>query len=513
LSVLNDREAGVCLHLTSLPDAYGIGTLGVSALRFLEVMSASGLRVWQFLPTGPTAFGDSPYQTTSVFAGNPMLLDLRELASQGLVTASELEPLQRLSTASVDFDRLVPLKSQLLARAAERFERTASSEARAAREQFIAENDDLWLHDYAMFEVLKAMHQQRTWSEWNPLYAQRDPDAMRTFEEAALLQIRTVKTTQYFFAEQWRTFKSHADKRGIRLMADAPIYVALDSADVWARPELFDLDDRGVPIAIAGVPPDYFSADGQLWGNPLYRWDRHAAEGYVWWTSRLKHSIQYADMLRLDHFRGFESYWAVPADAKTARTGEWRPGPGTALFDAMTAALGELPIIAEDLGVITPAVDALRARYGFPGMKVLQFMVGEDDFDPTSIPHDSVCYTGTHDNDTTVGWFQSDPGDTRSAAEIEHARANVLRHTQGCAETVHIDLVRLAFSTPAALAIVPLQDFLGLGSSARLNTPGTTKGNWRWRLPESRLTPHFCASVRQLVAESGRIGSERRSTG
>ena len=507
MTVLSSREAGVCLHLTSLPGAHGIGTLGAPALRFLDVMSASGLHVWQFLPTGPTGFGDSPYQTTSVFAGNPMLLDLGVLSAQGLIVAGELEPLERLSATSIDFDRLIPLKSQLLARAAERFVRLASSEARAARERFISANDELWLHDYAMFEVLKSMHQQRTWAEWNPVYAQRDPDAMRTFEEAALLQLGTVKTIQYLFAEQWQALKAHAQQRGIRLMADAPIYVALDSADVWARPELFYLDSRGAPIDVAGVPPDYFSADGQLWGNPLYRWERHAEEGYAWWTSRLRHSIQHADLLRLDHFRGFEAYWAVPADAATARDGEWRAGPGTDLFDAMTAALGNLPIIAEDLGVITPAVDALRERYGFPGMKVLQFMVGEDDFVPASIPRDSVCYTGTHDNDTTVGWFRGGPGDVRSAEEIEHARANVLRHTGGCAETVHLDLVRLAFSTPAALSIVPLQDFLGLGSSARLNTPGTTKGNWRWRLPESRLTPHFCASVRQLVAQSGRIGS------
>ncbi len=499
------REAGVCLHLTSLPGPYGIGVLGAPALQFIDIMDAIGLRVWQFLPTGPTGFGDSPYQTTSVFAGNPLLVDVNSLREQGLVTPAELEQLEAFAPDRVDFDRLIPLKMQLLARAGERFLREADSESRAARDAFVAANDGRWLHDYALFDVLKTMHQQRAWIEWERTYALRDPEAMRTLEEAAQLQIDTVKTVQYLFFRQWEVLKGYAASKRIRLMGDMPIYVSLDSADAWARPELFSLDAEGTPTEVAGVPPDYFSANGQLWGNPLYRWERHAADGYAWWISRLAHAMRLADLVRLDHFRGFEAYWAVPADAVTARGGEWREGPGAPLFDALSAALGELPLIAEDLGVITAAVDALRERFGLPGMKVLQFMVGDETFDQASIPENCVCYTGTHDNDTTVGWFRGGPGDVRTPEEVERMQANVLRHSDGRAETVHTDLVRLAFSTPAALAIAPIQDFLGLGSSARLNTPGTTAGNWRWRLMGTELTPHFCASIRRLVTESGRM--------
>jgi 4-alpha-glucanotransferase len=504
LNIFPQREAGVCLHLTSLPGPYGIGVLGTPALNFIDRLDAIGLRVWQFLPTGPTGYGDSPYQTTSVFAGNSLLLDLHCLHEEGLVTAAELSQLEHLQSDRVDFNQLIPLKMQLLSRAGEKFLREADSDSRRARDAFVDANDALWLHDYALFEVLKAMHQQRAWIEWEPVYALRDPDAIRTLEEAARLQIDTVKTIQYLFFRQWEVLKAHAASRRIRLMADVPIYVALDSADAWARPELFSVDAAGMPTEVAGVPPDYFSADGQFWGNPLYRWERHADEGYAWWISRLGHAMRLADLVRLDHFRGFEAYWAVPADAATARHGEWRKGPGAQLFDALYAALGELPIIAEDLGVITPAVDALRERYGFPGMKVLQFMVGQEDFDPAMIPKNSVCYTGTHDNDTTVGWFRGGPGDVRSAEEVRRIQVNALRHMGGRAETVHTDMIRLAYSTSAGLAIAPLQDFLGLGSSARLNTPGTTTGNWRWRLDDSSLTPHFCASMRRLITESGR---------
>jgi 4-alpha-glucanotransferase len=505
LKILPQREAGVCLHLTSLPGRFGIGELGGAARRFLDVLQAAGLRVWQFLPVGPTGFGDSPYQTTSVFAGNPLLIDIEALHEQGLVTDTELVPLAALPANRVDFDRLIPLKLQLLARAADRFADVASVQARAARGAFIAIHDATWLHDYALFEVLKVMHQQRAWVEWERAYALRAPDAMRTLEEAAQRQIDSVKTVQFLFSEQWAGLKAQAHGRGIRLMGDVPIYVALDSADAWAHPELFSLGADGLPTEVAGVPPDYFSADGQLWGNPLYRWERHASDGYAWWVARLGHAMRLADLVRLDHFRGFEAFWAVPAESATARGGEWRAGPGAAIFDALRTALGDLPIIAEDLGVITPAVDELRERYALPGMKVLQFMVGEDRFDPAVIPENCVCYTGTHDNDTTVGWFRGAPGDVRTPEEVERMRRNVLRHTQGRSETIHTDLVRLAFATRAALAIAPLQDFLGLDSEARLNTPGTTMGNWRWRVTDSQLMPQICADVRRLAARSGRI--------
>ena len=327
---------------------------------------------------------------------------------------------------------------------------------------------------------------------------------MQGLETAARRQISNVKSIQFLFFEQWNGLKEYAARKGVLLMGDLPIYVALDSADAWARPDLLCLGDDGLPNEVAGVPPDYFSAAGQRWGNPLYRWERHAADGFAWWTARVGHVMAMVDLIRVDHFRGFEAYWALPASADTARDGEWRPGPGEALFDALGASLGRLPIVAEDLGVITPEVEALRARYGFPGMKVLQFMAGEEQFNTKSIPGNCVCYTGTHDNDTTVGWFHGGPGDLRTPKEVHRIQAAVLRHTHGRADTIHEDLIRLAFSTDAALAVAPMQDYLGLGSSARMNTPGLPDNNWRWRLQAQQITPDLTAFVTHLVRASGR---------
>jgi 4-alpha-glucanotransferase len=505
LKILPQREAGACLHLTSLPGAHGVGSLGKEALRFIDALADAGLRVWQFLPTGPTGYGDSPYQSASAFAGNPLLIDLVELREQALLTDAELAGVAELPRSKVDYQRLIPFKTQLLARAGERFARKADVDRRLARDEFIAQHDRVWLHDYALFEVLKGMHQQRAWTEWEPVYARRDPDALRTLEQAAQVQIECVKSIQFLFFEQWQALRRHAAYRGLRLMGDIPIYLALDSADAWSNRELLNLAADGTPEEVAGVPPDYFSADGQRWGNPLYRWDRHAADGYQWWIARFAHAIALADLVRVDHFRGFEAYWAVPAESKTARVGEWRPGPGVSLFDALQTALGQLPVIAEDLGVITPAVDALRARYGFPGMQVLQFLVGEDDFDIAAIPENCVCYTGTHDNDTTVGWFNGGRSDIRTPDQIRRMQENVLRRTQGTAETINKDMLELALSTRAALVIAPIQDFLGLGSSARLNRPGTTTKNWRWRLSRKQLTDEFCASIRTMVEDAHRL--------
>jgi 4-alpha-glucanotransferase len=492
------------MHLSSLPGAFGIGEIGNNGLRFIDTLAATGLGVWQFLPTGPTAYGDSPYQSSSNYAGNPLLIDLAALRDQGLVTDAELAVFESLPQDTVDFGELIPRKMQLLARAAERFAATATQIQRFAREEFVAVHDRHWLHDYALYEVLKAMHQQRAWCEWDRAYATRNPNALRTIEEAARIQIDSIKSIQFIFFEQWRKLRDYATDKGVRLMGDLPIYVALDSADAWARPDLFCLRRDGTPTEFAGVPPDYFSADGQRWGNPLYQWDRHAADGYQWWISRIRHAITMVDLIRLDHFRGFEAYWAVPAAADTAREGEWRPGPGADLFNALQHALGRLPIVAEDLGVITPEVDALRERFGFPGMKVLQFMVVEEQFDAECIPRDCVCYTGTHDNDTTLGWFHNGLRAIYPPAKARRVQAAVLRHTKGHAATIHEDLIRLAFSTKASLAMAPMQDYLGLGSMARMNTPGTPNDNWRWRLRPKQITPRFCDWVRQAVAESGR---------
>ena len=504
MSVLQARQAGVCLHLTSLPGPHGIGELGRAAYGFIDAMEEMGLGVWQFLPLAPTGYADSPYQPLSVYAGNPLLIDLELLEEDGLVTADEIGVLGRLPVGTIDFDRLIPLKSQILARAGERFAQVASAAMRAARDDFVAAHDLAWLHDFALFEVLRIMHQQRAWHEWDRAFTLRDPAAMTKLEEAARAQIEAIKSIQFLFFEQWSRLKAYAVEKGIELMGDMPIFVAMDSADAWARRELLCLDSEGMPTARAGVPPDYFSADGQLWGNPLYRWERHEADGFAWWIARIRHLTGLVDLVRVDHFRGFEAYWAVPADAMTAREGEWRPGPGAALFGALSAELGELPIVAEDLGVITPAVEDLRDRFGFPGMKVLQFMAGEANFEPDAIPENCVCYTGTHDNDTTVGWFFGGPGDVRTPEEVEHMQGNVLKATGGAPESIHADLTRLAFSTRARLAIAPMQDYLGLGSSARLNTPGTTSNNWRWRLTDDQISPRLCASVADLVTSTGR---------
>ena len=502
------RQAGVCLHLSSLPGDYGIGELGANAHRFIDTLTSMGLGVWQFLPIGPSGYADSPYQSPSAYAGNPLLIDLGALRDQGLVKDYELSSFEALSRDKVDFRELLPLKTQLLMRAAERFETSAPSAQRLARDEFVTANDPAWLHDYALFEVLRAMHQQCTWTDWDEPYAMRDPAALRKLEKIAWMQLENIKSVQFLFFEQWRKLHAYAKERGIRLMGDLPIYVALNSADAWANPELLQLGENRRPICIAGVPPDYFSEEGQRWDNPLYDWERHAADGYQWWVARVRYAANLADFIRLDHFRGLESYWAVPVAAETAREGEWRPGPADALLDALRDAMGTLPIIAEDLGIMTPEVEALRDRHGLAGMKALQFMVTEEGFDPGGIPENCACYTGTHDNDTTVGWFHNGLAGNGQAEEgMSHLQSTVLWHAQGCPETIHQDMIRLAFSTQAALAIATMQDYLGLGSQARMNTPGTTYGNWGWRLQDGQVTPQVREWVQQALSDSGRGGT------
>jgi 4-alpha-glucanotransferase len=504
-SLPRGRSAGVGLHISSLPGPHGIGDIADGAQAFLPILLSMGLKVWQFLPTGPTAFGDSPYQPLSAFAGNENLVGIDPLVRAGLVLESEATALRSLPVSTVDYGALIPARQAVLARAAGRFaEGALNGTLRAGYEDFLHRHDRLWLDDYALFRVLKSRHGERPWSEWDTAFVHRDPAALHRLRAESAAGIDRIKVGQFLFDRQWQALRARATELGVTLFADMPIYIALDSADAWAHPELLRIDRDGRPSHVAGVPPDYFSADGQLWGNPLYDWDYHASTGYQWWIERLRHAAAMADLVRIDHFRGFQAYWAIPADAATARDGRWEPGPGSALFDAIDAALGALPIVAEDLGVITPAVDALRLRYRIPGMKVLQFMVGDPDFRLEDIDENCVCYTGTHDNDTTVGWFGGGQHDTRTPAEVEAARAAVLQLTGGSPETIHSDLVRLAFASPARLAIAPMQDYLGLGSEARLNVPGTTRDNWRWRVLDSQLTPEFCSGVAEMVEAAGR---------
>jgi len=498
------RQAGVCLHITSLPGHYGIGEIGAQALRFVDTLQKMQLGVWQILPTGPTAFGDSPYQPLSTFAGNELLIDVAGLVELGLLRGAEMRSLEDLPEHAVDYGALIPLKSELLKIAASRFDAMADSTLKAECDDFLEHNDAQWLHDYALFRILKTQHGEQAWPEWQPHFVHRDSKAMQRLEASTAADIEAIKIIQFLFHCQWRQFRDYANANGILLFGDMPIYIALDSADAWANPEILQIDNKGRPACVAGVPPDYFSKDGQLWGNPLYAWEAHAASGYRWWVERLQASVELVDIVRIDHFRGFEAYWAVPTGAETARLGEWIPGPGNAIFDAMEDALGPLPIVAEDLGVITPEVEALRQRYHIPGMVVLQFDVVKKKFDLEKVVANSVCYTGTHDNDTTIGWFKGSPDDNRSAREIRKTRKAVLRLTDGTAETIHIDLIKAAFSTRARLAIAPLQDFLGLGSDARINTPGRSGNNWRWRVRADQLSDEFCDRVSNLVQASGR---------
>jgi 4-alpha-glucanotransferase len=492
------------MHITSLPGPYGIGEIGRHARDFVDRMRDMNLSVWQFLPTGPTAYGDSPYQPLSTFAGNELLIDIGDLIDSGFLVDDEVAGLRDLPAHCVDYPALIPVKNRLLRTAATRFKASASPELMQVYHEFLAAHDDRWLHDYALFRILKARHGERPWPEWEPRYVRREPAAIRELEESAALEIELTKIIQCMFFYQWQALRDHAQGNGVSLFGDMPIYIALDSSDAWTDRNILRLDDEGRPSHVAGVPPDYFSEDGQLWGNPLYDWETHEKTGYSWWIDRLRASARLVDLVRIDHFRGFEAYWSVPAESETARAGEWVPGPGDAIFDAIEAALGDLPIVAEDLGVITPEVDALRERHRIPGMHVLQFDVTNDNIDIDEFEENSVCYTGTHDNDTTVGWFKGSPGDIRSREEILAAQQAALRVTGGKPETIHVDMIRTAFATRSKIAIAPMQDYLGLGSEARINVPGTSSNNWRWRLLDSQLTDAVCDNVAAMAAAAGR---------
>ncbi|MFC1688358.1 4-alpha-glucanotransferase [Pseudomonadota bacterium] len=505
----NDKRAGVGMHISSLPGKHGIGDIADSSLAFLDNLSAMELGVWQFLPTGPTAYGDSPYQPLSAFAGNANLVGLTPLVELGLLDRPDLDPLEGLAREFVDYGRLIPIKRQLLQKAARRFLSRTANGLRSEYESFLHEHAEHWLDDYALFRVLKTRHGERPWPEWDKVFVRRYPEALENARNEHRDEIECTRITQFLFWTQWKKLREAASEKGIRLFGDMPIYIALDSADAWSHPEMLLVNEDGVPSQIAGVPPDYFSEDGQLWGNPLYDWAYHAETGYQWWIERMQHAASINDLVRIDHFRGFESFWSVPYGSETARNGEWVPGPGDALFEALNGALGRLPIVAEDLGVITPEVDALRLNRDIPGMVVLQFEVGDPGFDIGNVEENSVCYTGTHDNDTTVGWFNGTGEDTRTEDEILTTQKRALELTGGTEETIHLDMINLALSSKADLAIAPMQDFLGLGSAARLNIPGTTLNNWRWRMLDDQLSPGLEQSAGRMVSDASRALSLR----
>jgi len=474
--VLGARASGLLLHPTSLPGPFGIGDLGPAAVAFVEALARARQSWWQVLPLGPTGYGDSPYQCFSAFAGNPLLVSPERLVEDGLLSPSDL-PVAPLPEGRVAFEQVIPEKARLLRRAFERFQAGAAPALREELEAFAAAEGG-WLDDFALFMALKEAHGGAPWTGWDPALAGRKPAALQAARARLAAEVDLHRFAQLLFFRQWRALKARARERGVGTVGDAPIFVAHDSADVWAAPHLFRLRPDGRPAVVAGVPPDYFSATGQLWGNPLYDWEASAATGHAWWIARLRAAHRLFDLVRLDHFVGFERYWEVPGGAPTAAGGAWRPGPGAGLFDAALAALGRLAIVAEDLGAVTPAVEALRLRYGLPGMRVLQFAFAgavEQRFLPHRYERDSVVYTGTHDNDTSRGWFAG-------ATAAERARLERYLGRPCGEEEASWQLLRLAWGSVAGLAVAPVQDLLSLGREARMNVPGAPTGNWRWRL-------------------------------
>ena len=498
------RYSGILLHPTSLPSRFGIGDLGQPANEFADFLAAAGQKLWQVLPLNPTGYGDSPYQCFSVFAGNPLLIDLVKLQEQGLLEAARLVEQPAFPPDRVEYGAVTEFRLPVLRQAAKNFLGSVAHSDRANFEAFCFDNAS-WLDDYALFMACKEAHQGAMWTGWEAAISRRDPAALRDWGTRLASEIEIFKYWQFEFFRQWRALKAYCGQLGIRIMGDIPIYVAHDSADVWAHPELFQLDERGHPTVVAGVPPDYFSATGQLWGNPIYRWDVLASSGYRWWVGRFRAALGLFDIVRLDHFRGFEAYWEIPVGKPTAIDGRWVKGPGSELFQTLQAELGELPVIAENLGVITPEVEALRKQFGFPGMSLLQFAFGTDPQGPSFRPHhyarELVAYTGGHDNDTTVGWWTSSGvgESTRTPEDIRKERDFARSYVGFGNEPINWAFIRTVLASVAAIAVIPLQDVLGLGSKARMNLPGTVSGNWKWRYEPNVLTKETSERLRMLT--------------
>ncbi len=491
--MLKRRSAGILLHPTSFPGPFGIGDLGPEAYRFIDWLVMAKQHLWQVLPLGPTGFGDSPYQTFSAFAGNPLLIAPDVLRDRGYLDARDLA-VPPFPSHLVAFGPVIQWKQKLLQRAFAGFQQQATF---AALDTFIRQQQ-AWLPDYALFMALKEAHHGQPWWLWPAPLRDGLPDALARAREALRPAIRYHQFVQWLFFEQWRELRAYANQHDIRIIGDIPIYVALDSADVWAQRHFFLFDDEARPTVVAGVPPDYFSPTGQLWGNPIYHWQRMAEDGFRWWIERIRANLQLYDSIRIDHFRGFYNYWTVPGNAKTAQFGQWLDGPREAFFDAVLAALGDLPLIAEDLGAPDDGVFALRDRYHLPGMKVLQFAWGEDAsnaFLPHNYEHNCVVYTGTHDNDTTRGWYEK---------ASEHEKDYLRRYLRVDGHDVAWDLIRLAMASTAQWAIVPLQDCLNLGSDARMNAPAVATGNWGWRYQWRQFNSGMDAGLAELATLYGR---------
>ena len=484
------RASGILLHPTCLPSPLGIGDLGQSAYEFIDFLAKSGQTLWQILPLGPTGYEHSPYiMNFSTFAGNPLLISLEEFVKEELLTADELTPLPQTEDVvpnRVNFDRVIPHKTQFLKQAYHRFRESVASQSHPDFEAF-CQAKAAWLEDYALFMALLEANDGKPWSQWESAIARREPEALKAQTEALKDSILYHKFLQFKFFEQWSKLRKYANDQGIQIIGDISIYVCHNSSDVWAQPNIFQLDSQTLePAYIAGVPPDYFSATGQLWGNPVYDWDELQRTQFAWWIERFKATLDYADLVRVDHFRGFEAYWRVPGGEETAMNGEWIKAPGVEFFETLRQGLGSLPVLAEDLGIITPPVEQLRDQFEFPGMKILLFAFGggcENAYLPHNFVKNCLVYTGTHDNDTTLGWWL----EKATPEEKQHVAQYLGYASPDDIQEVNWDLIRLALSSVANQAIIPLQDILSLDNNSRMNDPSINAGNWRWRYESSEL--------------------------
>lgn len=490
------RSAGVLLHPTSLPSLYGIGDFGAAAYHWIDALVEARQSWWQILPLNPVGYGNSPYQSFASSAGNFYLVSPDLMVQDGLLRADEInQPAFSLDT--VDFQAVTTFKDRLFIKAWTNFQNGAAGHLRAGFEEF-QHQQHYWLDDYACFRAIKDLQGGKAWYEWPTKLVKRESSAMSEIRSQHGKEIGYYQFVQYLFFKQWWAVRHYANERGIRIFGDVPIFVAADSADVWGNPEIFQLDENHRPRVVAGVPPDYFSATGQLWGNPLYDWEALAKSDYKWWVDRLRAMLQLVDMVRIDHFRGFEAYWEVPAGNPTAEIGQWVKAPGVELFQKLEKALGQLPVVAEDLGIITPEVDALRHQFEFPGMRVLQFAFGgggDNPYLPHNYDQNTVVYTGTHDNNTTRGWYDHAP---------EKEKDHVRRYAAISGSDISWDMIRMAWASTGYIAIAPLQDILDLDSSARMNFPGKADGNWAWRFQQEMLTPEHLNRLAELTELYGR---------
>ena len=491
------RASGILLHPTSLPSRFGIGDFGSEAYNFIDFLESTGQSYWQILPLGPTGYGDSPYSSFSAFAGNTLLIAPQKIVEDGFLTEEETIERPYFSVDRVDFGSVIEWKNNLLKRAFERF-RQMTDEAVAGSFHKFCDSNNFWLEDYALYRAIKKQNQD-SWQNWDEPLKHRQPEAVSKVKQELDEEMFAQKFYQYLFFQQWFDLKRYANEKGVKIVGDVPIFVALDSCDVWCNPSQFKLNEDGSPRVVSGVPPDYFSNTGQLWGNPIYDWEQMQADGFRWWVDRMRFIFQTVDVVRVDHFRGFEACWEVPGADKTAENGSWVHAPGDELFAALRTALGDLPMLAEDLGVITPEVERLRDSIGLPGMRILLFAFGGDSHN-TYLPHNhiknTVVYTGNHDNDTVVGWFK---------LTNKRERDFCLQYLKGNKREIHWDFIRAAFSSVADTAIVPLQDVLGLGNEGRMNLPSSYSGNWNWRCKQSDFTEEISKKLKEMTEIYGRV--------